>query len=123
MDGGCVGFEIKSHNNGESVNQRELIEAKQKLGHKITFVVLNLPRASSHLGPGAKVPKNQFVKFGLVYSVKLVFSYVVKGIKIKITAKFRVSRRLRCEDTKRLMSSKMRPRSFGTFENGPQDCN
>ena len=37
-------------------------------------------------------------------SVKLFFSYVVKGIKIKITAKFRVSRRLCFENTKRIMS-------------------
>ena len=50
------------------------------------------------------------------YSVKLVFSYVVKGIKIKITARFRASRRLRFEDTKRIMSPEMRPKSFGTFE-------
>ena len=50
------------------------------------------------------------------YSVKLVFSYVVKGIKIKITAKLRASRRLRFEDTKRNMSPEMRPKSFGTFE-------
>ena len=39
-----------------------------------------------------------------------------KGIKIKITAKFRASRRLRFEDTKRIMSPKIRPKSFGTFE-------
>ena len=32
--------------------------------------------------------------------MKLVFSYVVKGIKIKITAKFRASRRLRFDDTR-----------------------
>ena len=50
------------------------------------------------------------------YSVKLVFSYVVKRIKIKITAKFRASRRLRFEDTKRIMSPEIRPKSFGTFE-------
>ena len=49
------------------------------------------------------------------YSVKLVFSYV-KGINIKITAKFRASRRLRLEDTKRIMSPEIRPKSFGTFE-------
>ena len=36
--------------------------------------------------------------------MKLVFSYVVKGIKIKITAEFRGSRRLRFEDTKRIIS-------------------
>ena len=35
---------------------------------------------------------------------------------MKITAKFRVSRRLRFEDTKRIMSPEMRPKSFGTFE-------
>ena len=49
------------------------------------------------------------------YSVKLVFSYVVKGIKIKITTKFRASRRLRFKDTKGIMSPEMRPKSFGTF--------
>ena len=32
-----------------------------------------------------------FVKLRPAYSVKLVFSYVVKGIKMKITAKFCVS--------------------------------
>ena len=41
-----------------------------------------------------------FVKLRPAYSVKLVFLYVVKGIKIKITAKFRASRCLRFEDTK-----------------------
>ena len=61
-------------------------------------------------------PEKPFVKFGPAYSVKLVFSYVVKGIKIKITAKFRASRRLRFEDTKRIMSLEIRPKSFGTFE-------
>ena len=40
-----------------------------------------------------------FVKARYAYSVKLVFSYVLKGIKTKITAKFRASRRLRFEDT------------------------
>ena len=49
-------------------------------------------------------------------SVKLVFSYVVNGIKIKINAKFPISRRLRFEDTKRIMSPEIRPKSFGTFE-------
>ena len=45
-------------------------------------------------------PEKPFVKLRPAYSVKLVCSYVVKGIKIKITAKFRASRRLRFEDTK-----------------------
>ena len=38
------------------------------------------------------------------------------GIKIKVTAKFRASRRLRFEHTKRLMSPEMCPESFETFE-------
>ena len=58
-----------------------------------------------------------FVRLRSAYSVKLIFSYVVKGIKIKITAKFRASRRLRFEDTKIIMSPEMRPKSFGMFEN------
>ena len=57
-------------------------------------------------------PEEPFVKLRPAYSVKLVFSYVVKEIKIKISAKCRASRRLRFEDTKRIM----RPKSFGTFE-------
>ena len=68
-------------------------------------------------------PGKTFLKLRLAHSVKLVFSYVVKGRKIKITAKFRALRRLRFEDTKRTMSPEMRPKSFGTFEKrapGPQ---
>jgi len=61
-------------------------------------------------------PEKPFVKSRPAYSVKLIFSYVVKGIKIKITVKFRASRRLSFEDTKRIMSPEMRPKSFGTFE-------
>ena len=61
-------------------------------------------------------PEKSFVKVRPAYSVKLVFSYVVKGIKIKITAKFSASRRLRFEDTKRIMSPEMVAKSFGTFE-------
>ena len=44
-------------------------------------------------------PEKPFVKLRPAYSVKLVFSGVVEGIKIKITAKFRASIRLRFEDT------------------------
>ena len=39
-----------------------------------------------------------FVKLRLASSGKPVFSYVLKGIKIKINAKFRASRRLRSEN-------------------------
>ena len=74
--------------------------------------------------PGArfsKVPKTfragkVIVKLRPAYSVRLVFSYVVKEIKIKITAKICASRHLRFEDTKRIVSPEMRPKSFGTFE-------
>ena len=58
----------------------------------------------------------EFVKLRPVYSVKLIFSHVVKGIKIEITAKFRASRRLGFENTKRIMSPEIRPKRFGTFE-------
>ena len=61
-------------------------------------------------------PEKPILKHRPPYSVKLVFSYVVKGIKIKITAKFRASRSLRFEDTKSIMSPEMRLKSFGTFE-------
>ena len=61
-------------------------------------------------------PEKPFVKVRPAYSVKLVFSYVVKGIKIKVTAKFRAPRRLRFKDTERIMSPEIRPKSFGTFE-------
>ena len=49
-----------------------------------------------------------FVKVRPAYSVKLVFSYVVKGIKIKIIAKSRALRSLRFEDIKIIKSSEMR---------------
>ena len=53
-------------------------------------------------------PEKSFVILQPAYSVKLVFSYVVKGVKIKITAKFRASRRLRFEDKKRYAPEKFR---------------
>ena len=63
-------------------------------------------------------PEKPFVKLRRAYSVKLVFSYVVKEVKIKITAKCRASRCFRFEDTKKIMSPEMSPKSFGTFEKG-----
>ena len=58
-------------------------------------------------------PEKPFVKLRPAYFVKLVFSYVVKGIKIKISSKFRDPERLRFEDTKRILCH---PKSFGTFK-------
>ena len=57
-------------------------------------------------------PEKPFVKPRPALSAKLVFLYVVKEIKIKVTPKFRASRRMRLEDTKRIMSPKMCPKSF-----------
>ena len=59
-------------------------------------------------------PKKLCVKFRPAYSVKPVFSYVAKGIKIKITAKFRASRHLCCEDTKRIVTQNA-PETFEGF--------
>ena len=94
--------------------------------HKVLYSDPLSPRASSCLfrvlGPVSRNyrkvlgPEEPFLKLRPAYSVKLVFSYVVMGIKIKITAKFRASRRLRFEDAKRIMSPVMRPKSLGTFE-------
>ena len=61
-------------------------------------------------------PEKPFIKLRPAHSVKLVFSYVVKEIKIKIGAKFRASRFLGFEDTKRTMSPEMHPKSLGTFD-------
>ena len=66
-------------------------------------------------------PEKPFVKVRPAYSVKLVFSYVVKGIKIKITAKFHASRHLCFEDTKRTMSPEIHLKSFRTFEKQAPD--
>ena len=49
-------------------------------------------------------PEKLLVKLRPDYSEKLVFSYVIKRIKIKITAKLRASRHLRFESAKRIMS-------------------
>ena len=61
-------------------------------------------------------PEKPFLKLRLAHSVKLVFSYVVNGRKIKSNCKVSCPRRLRFENTKRTMSPEMRPKSFGTFE-------
>jgi len=62
-------------------------------------------------------PEKPFIKLRPAYSVKLDFLYVVKGIKIKITAKFCDTEHFRFEDTKRIMS----PEKFWVFrEMGPR---
>ena len=84
------------------------------------WVIANLcPGARFSKVPKTFRPEKPFVKLRPAYSVKLVFSSVVKGIKIKITAQFRGSRRLPFEDTKIIMSPEMR-RDFR--ENGSLKC-
>ena len=73
------------------------------------------------LGPvSRKSSEKPSVKLRLAYSVKLVFSYVVKGIKILITANFCASRRLCFEDTKRKMSLGNTRKVSGLSRNGRQ---
>ena len=89
---------------------------------KVLFSVIVTGKRLRGLGPVSRKsrelfgPEKPILKLRPAYSVKLVFWNVVKGIKVKITAKYRASRRLRFEDTKKIMSPEIRPKSFGTFE-------
>ena len=60
-------------------------------------------------------PEKPYIKLQPAHSIKLVFWEVVKGIKIKITANFHASRLLSFEDTRRMLSPDMHPKSFGIF--------
>ena len=66
-------------------------------------------------------PEKSFVKLQPALSVKLVFLHVVKGTKIKLTAKFRAWRRLRFKDTKRIVTRSAPEKSLGLWRNGPQE--
>ena len=66
-------------------------------------------------GPFLESPEKPSVKLRPAYSVKVVYSCVVKEIKITMTAKFGASRLVRFEDTKRIMSLEMRPERFGAL--------
>ena len=89
------------------------------LGYDSSLRVLRVPRSQGPVSRNPRKlfrPEKPFVKLRPAYCVKLVFSCVVKEIKIKIKAKFRSLRRLRFEDTKRIMS----PEMFRDFrETGP----
>ena len=63
-------------------------------------------------------PKKPLVKLRPDHSLNLVFSYVVKGIKTNITAKFHASRHLRFEDAKRIMSPEIRSKFRDFIETG-----
>ena len=68
-------------------------------------------------------PEKSFVKLRTAYSVKPVFLHVVKGIKIKVTAKSRASRRLRFEDMKRIVTRNAPEKSSGLSRNRRQEPN
>ena len=116
------------HNNKLKLNLKFRMVQRRKKGTKSPFVpryglpVEDFTSHAAHLGRVSRKPRKlfgrekPFVKIRLAYSLELVFSYVVKGIKIRITAKSRASRRLSFKDTKRILSPEMRPKSFGTFE-------
>ena len=91
-----------------------MMVAWQRTKGQLKRLLRPVPRKS----PKIFGPEEPFVKLRPAYSLKLFFSYVVKGIKVKkkMTAKFRALRRLRFEDTKRIMSPEMVPKSFGTFK-------
>ena len=72
-------------------------------------------KSRKRFGPGKSI-----IKLRPACSVKLVFSYVVKLIQFKINAKSRASRCLCFEDTKRITSLEIRPKSLGTFEKRAQ---
>ena len=109
----CLMYCIKIEKINEISFLYILVKRYQQLFHDFYLPALGpVSRKSRKLfGPG-----KPFVELRPAYSIKLVFSYVVKGIEIKVTAKFRASRRLRFEDTKRIMSPEMCPKRFGTFE-------
>ena len=94
------------------------------MGHFMTLFAVQMHLACYNAGLGSVSPKSRklfglekpFRKLLSAHSVKLVFPYVAKGIKIKITAKLCASRHLRFEDIKKIVSPEMRPKSFGTFE-------
>ena len=82
----------------ESVLQLTEIHGNSPANISLPFICLY---SKNCLGPVSRKPGNLFgpeklfVRLRPSYSVKLVFSYVIKGIKIIITSKFCASRRLR----------------------------
>lgn len=66
-------------------------------------------------------PEKPFANLRLAHSMKLVFSYFAKPINITKTSKVRASRRICFEDTTRIMSPEMCPKSFRTFKKGDLD--
>ena len=68
-------------------------------------------------------PEKWFAKLRPANSVKLVFLHVVKGIIMKITAKFCASRRPCFKDTKNIVTRNAPEKSSGHWRNGPLEPN
>ena len=81
----------------------------------------------SDLGPVSRMSRElfgsekPFVKLRPAYSVKLIFSHVVKGIKTKIMAKFRASRRFDLKIQRELCHPKYARKVSGLLRNRSQD--
>ena len=91
--------------------------------HKLHMIILFALEEQGSVSRNSRKPFNPgkpFVILRPAYPVKLVFPCVVKGIKIKINAKFRAPRRFRFEDPKRFMSPEMRQKVSGLKSNGPR---
>ena len=112
------------HNNN-NVLTFAILEYKSPFEKSLTMHM----ECNSSQGPASRKfrkpswPEKSFVKLRPAYSVKLVFLHVVEGIKMKITAKFRASRRLRFKDTKRTVTRNAPEKSSGLWRNGPQEPN
>ena len=61
-------------------------------------------------------PEKQVIKLQSAYFEKLILQYVFNVRKPKRIAKFHGLEPLRCEDIKGIVSPKIGPKSFGTFE-------
>ena len=79
------------------------------------------PMFASHLRPVSRKSRKAISKTATRLFCKAGLLISCKGILFKITATFRASRRLRFEGTKRIMSSEIRPKSFGTLEKRDPD--
>ena len=94
-----------------SVSPREGLKGKSGPLHLIRLTGLACVSQKTRKLYG---PEKPFVKLRPAYSVKLVFLYVVKGIKVKITAKFRDTGLLR-----RYEENNVTRKVSGLSRNGP----
>ena len=84
------------------------------------MVSVNHASRNSGQGPVSRKSRGLFGPENTTCSFcKAGFSYVVKGIKIKITARFRASRCLRFEDAKRIITRNTPEKFSGLSRNGP----